>query len=185
MSAYLRDISDRVLHQARQVELLTLDVDGVLTDGSLLLSKQGETLKKFNTLDGLGIKLLRQVGVEVALITGRGSPIVSARADALGITHVYQHCEEKWQAINELQSLLQLDKKAIAHMGDDLPDLGAMALSGFAITVPNAHPLLLERADFCTTRAGGQGAVRETCDLILYAKGLLDSAVGVYYQPYA
>ncbi len=185
MSDYLHDISADVIDRARRVQLLTLDVDGILTDGSLLLSTEGESLKTFNTLDGLGIKLLRQSGVEVALITGRGSPIVSARADALGITHVYQHCEEKWRATGELQSLLDIDPAATAHMGDDLPDLGAMALGGFAITVPGAHPLLLERADYCTVRAGGQGAVREACDLILFAKGLLDDAVKVYYRPYA
>lgn len=185
MSNYLREVPHSTLNRARQVQLLTLDVDGILTDGSLLLSEAGETLKTFNTLDGLGIKLLRQSGVEVAIITGRGSPMVSARAEALGIAHVYQHCDEKWRAVNELQALLHLDTAATAHMGDDLPDLGAMALGGFAITVPNAHPLLHERADYCTTRAGGQGAVREACDLILFAKGLLDEAVKVYYQPYA
>jgi 3-deoxy-D-manno-octulosonate 8-phosphate phosphatase (KDO 8-P phosphatase) len=185
MNAYLQKVPGEILNKARQVRLLTLDVDGILTDGSLLLSEAGETLKTFNTLDGLGIKLLRQAGIEVAIITGRGSPIVSARAKALSINHVYQHCEDKWRAVLELQTLLDFDATATAHMGDDLPDLGAMALGGFAITVPNAHPLLHERADYCTTRAGGHGAVREACDLILFAKGLLDEAVKVYYQPYA
>jgi 3-deoxy-D-manno-octulosonate 8-phosphate phosphatase (KDO 8-P phosphatase) len=185
MSAYLQKVPGKILNKARQVQLLTLDVDGILTDGSLLLSEAGETLKTFNTLDGLGIKLLRQAGIEVAFITGRGSPIVSTRAKALGINHVYQHCEDKWRAVSELQNLLNIDAAATAHMGDDLPDLGAMALGDFAITVPNAHPLLHERADYCTTRAGGHGAVREACDVILFAKGLLDEAVKVYYQPYA
>ena len=185
MSNYLHHVPKEVLAQARLVRLLTLDVDGILTDGALLLSPEGESLKTFNTLDGLGIKLLRRSGVEVALITGRGSPIVSARAQALGIAHVYQHCEEKWRATGELQALLGIEPTATAHMGDDLPDLGAMALGGFAITVPDAHPLLLERADYCTLRAGGRGAVREACDLILFAKGLLDAAVKVYYQPHA
>ena len=182
MGDYLADVPADVLARARRVELLTLDVDGVLTNGLLLLSQQGETLKTFNTLDGLGIKLLRQADVEVALITGRKSPIVAQRASALGIEHVYQHCEDKWRAVSELQALFELEKAAMAHMGDDLPDLTAMSAEGFAITVPEGHPLVLEHAHYTTARSGGHGAVREVCDLILHAKGLLTDAVSVYYQ---
>jgi 3-deoxy-D-manno-octulosonate 8-phosphate phosphatase (KDO 8-P phosphatase) len=179
---YLAHVPAAVLARARQVQLLSLDVDGVLTDGSLLLSDQGERLKTFNTLDGLGIKLLRQAGIEVALITGRKSLIVSQRAKALGIEHVYQHCEDKWQAVAELQAKFKLEAPAMAHMGDDLPDLGAMALGGFAICVPNAHPLVIEYAHYCTTRRGGNGAVREACDLILHARGLLENATMGFYR---
>jgi 3-deoxy-D-manno-octulosonate 8-phosphate phosphatase (KDO 8-P phosphatase) len=185
MSQYLQHVPAAVLARARSVKLLTLDVDGILTDGSLLLSAKGETLKTFNTLDGLGIKLLRGAGVKVALITGRGSPIVADRAQALGIEHVYQHCEDKWRAVTELQNLFELERAQMSHMGDDLPDLGAMALGGFAISVPNAHPLVLERANYCTQLHGGRGAVREACDVILYAKGLLDKAVEGFLQTHA
>lgn len=182
MGGYLQHVSEAVLTRARRIELLSLDVDGVLTDGSLLLSEQGETLKTFNTLDGLGIKLLRQAGVEVALITGRQSPIVSERARALGIEFVYQHCEEKWRAVAELRNTLKLEASRTAHMGDDLPDLTAMVSCGLTITVPNGHPLLIEQAHYCTQRNGGRGAVREVCDLILHARGQLDDAVGKYFQ---
>lgn len=182
MNNYLAKVPPTVLARARRIQLLSLDVDGVLTDGSLLLSAQGETLKAFNTLDGLGIKLLRQAGIEVALITGRKSPIVADRARALGIEHVYQHCEDKWRAVGELQGIFKLESAAMAHMGDDLPDLGAMAVGGFAITVPNGHPLVIEQAHYCTERSGGRGAVREVCDLILYAKGQLSSAIKVFHQ---
>jgi 3-deoxy-D-manno-octulosonate 8-phosphate phosphatase (KDO 8-P phosphatase) len=184
MSDYLAKVPPAVLSRARRIQLLSLDVDGVLTDSSLLLSEQGETLKAFNTLDGLGIKLLRQAGIEVALITGRKSPIVSDRAQALGIDHVYQHCEDKWRAVGELQGIFNLESTAMAHMGDDLPDLSAMAVGDFAITVPNGHPLVIEQAHYCTQRSGGRGAVREVCDLILHAKGLLNNAVRGFYQPH-
>jgi 3-deoxy-D-manno-octulosonate 8-phosphate phosphatase (KDO 8-P phosphatase) len=182
MGDYLADVPADILARARRVELLTLDVDGVLTNGSLLLSPQGESLKTFNTLDGLGIKLLRQTGIEVALITGRNSAIVAERASALGIEHVYQHCEDKWRAVAELRALFKLERTAMAHMGDDLPDLTAMSAEGFAITVPDGHPLVLEYAHYTTERSGGRGAVREVCDLILHSKGLLNDAVSVYYQ---
>lgn len=178
---YLDSIDSAVLERAKPLRLLTLDVDGVLTEGKLYLSERGESLKAFNTLDGLGIKLLRQAGVEVAIITGRSSPIVSQRAHKLGIEHIYLGCEDKQAAAAELRQKLQLQGEQTAHMGDDLPDLGAMHPDGFAISVPNAHPLLIEHAHYCTERAGGQGAVREVCDVIMLAQGVLASTVARYY----
>lgn len=175
MSQYLDQLPAELLQKASAIRLLTLDVDGVLTDGSLFFAGEGELLKPFCTLDGLGIKQLKQAGLEVAIITGRQSEIVSRRAENLGIEHVYQHCEEKWRATRELQAKLNLEPENIAHMGDDLPDLSAMVIGGLSITVPNAHPLMIAHADYCTTRSGGKGAVREACDLILQARGLLEA----------
>ncbi len=181
MAAYFDHVTAEVLARAKRVRLLSLDVDGVLTDGVLLMTERGETMKAFNTLDGLGIKLLRQAGVEVALVTGRKSAMVADRARSLGIEHIYMHCEEKGRALAELREKLGLESSMLAHMGDDLPDLSAMNPAGLAIAVPNGHPLVIEHAHYCTQRSGGHGAVREACDLILHARGALKAVVEPYY----
>lgn len=173
---------ESALTKARQVKLLALDVDGVMTNGTLLFSASGDELKAFNILDGLGIKLLMKAGVDVAVITGRTSPLTERRMNDLGIPYVMQGREDKRTALLELTTQLNIEASAIAYMGDDLPDLSAIQYAGFGITVPNGHWFVRQHADYCTTTAGGQGAVREACDLILAAQGHIESALSGFLE---
>ncbi len=170
----MRTLAPQNLTQrAAEIELLALDVDGVLTDGKLYFSAQGDELKAFNILDGHGIKMLLKNGIQVAIITGRNSPLTAKRARDLGIEHLIQGREDKKFALLELCKTLNIEAEATAYLGDDLPDLGAIVTAGLGMCVANAHPFVQEHADYRTHLAGGQGAVREVCDLILEAKGLL------------
>lgn len=168
---------DNIIARAATIKLLALDVDGVMTDGTLLFSAKGDELKAFNILDGLGIKLLMNAGVEVAVITGRSSPLTEKRMTDLGIKHLMQGREDKRIALQELSTRLDIDAKAIAYMGDDLPDLSAIQYAGLGLTVPNGHWFVRQHADYCTQTPGGCGAVREVCDLILEAQGQLTTAL--------
>lgn len=160
---------------AAAVKLLALDVDGVLTDGRLYYGNAGEELKAFNIKDGLGIKLLRDAGVQVAIITGRQSEIVRRRASELGIGRVVQGREDKRVALQELRTTLGLEWEDCAYMGDDLPDLGAIRAAGLGMTVADACPQVIEAADWCSGYNGGCGAVREACEFILSARGELEA----------
>lgn len=165
---------------AQSVSLLALDVDGVLSDGQLYFSNQGEEIKAFNSLDGQGIKMLQSSGVKVVIITGRTSDIVAHRAQQLGIELVLQGREDKLAALHELTQHLQLDWSQMAYMGDDLPDLGAMIKVGLGITLPNAANAMAQHSQYVTQRCGGQGAVREVCELIMQAQGTWDDALAPY-----
>lgn len=165
---------------ARVVRLLVLDVDGVMTDNRLYFSNSGEELKAFNTIDGLGLKLLQKSGVAVAIITGRESRIVSDRAANLGIDHVFQGRDDKQNVLEELLASLGLDYDAVAYAGDDLPDLACIRKAKLGITVPNGHYMVKAVADAVTTHKGGDGAVREICEWILLAQGNLDTVVAPY-----
>lgn len=165
---------------AKTIQLLVLDVDGVMTDNKLFFSNSGEEMKAFNTQDGLGLKLLQDSGVRVAIITGRESEIVSRRASNLGITLVYQGRDDKIVVLAQILSELGLDYAAVAYVGDDLPDLACITAARLGVTVPNAHGVVLEAADAITTREGGSGAVREVCDWILQAQGNFDTAVNPF-----
>ena len=169
-----------VFDKAKQVRLLALDVDGVLTDGSLYFSNSGDELKAFSILDGLGIKLLMENSIDVAIITGRRSQLVQQRADNLGIPHVIQGREDKLTALNELRSTLGLELANIAYIGDDLPDLSAIRQVGLGITVANGHRYVAEHADWQTRAEGGKGAVREAAELILQAQDKLLSSWQTY-----
>lgn len=160
-----------VQQAAAAVRLLVLDVDGVLTDGRLHYGNDGEELKAFNIKDGLGIKLLRSVGVGVAIITGRESDIVARRARELGIDQVVQGREDKRQALRELCGRDGLMLTECAYMGDDLPDLGAIIDAGLGMTVADASPDVRAAAAWCSVAGGGCGAVREACEFILRARG--------------
>jgi 3-deoxy-D-manno-octulosonate 8-phosphate phosphatase (KDO 8-P phosphatase) len=168
------EIDPGLLKKAAAIRLLALDVDGVLTDGRLYFDHQGKELKAFNTRDGLGLKALQRYGIDLAIITGRDSRIVNVRASQLGIEHVYTGRNDKLQAFRELLSKTGLDEQSVCYAGDDLIDLPVLQRVGLAVSVPNADPLLPERVDWVTQRCGGEGAVREICDLILRAKGLYD-----------
>lgn len=171
---------EAVLTKARAIRLLVLDVDGVLTDGSLYFHADGSESKVFNSLDGHGIKMLQASGVEVAIVTGRRSQMVAQRAQALGIKTVMQGREDKLVALKEIQETKKLDWSQIAYCGDDLPDLAAIRNAGLGITVPNAPEYIRGYADYCCNVQGGQGAVREISDLIMKAQGTLQDAIDHY-----
>lgn len=164
-----------LIKKLAQTKLLALDVDGVMTSGSVFFTAQGDELKAFNILDGQGIKSLLVNNITVAVITGRRSPLTERRARDLGIVHIMQGREDKKIALSELCKGLALSFDDVAYVGDDLPDLSAIKAVNVGLTVPNAHPFVREHADHCTTRKGGDGAVREVCDLILYSKNLLET----------
>jgi len=172
--------NEKLTSQAACVRLLALDVDGILSDGQLYFGNQGEELKAFSSLDGHGIKMLQASGVKVAIITGRTSNIVSQRAQQLGINLILQGREDKLKALYELTQNLQLTWAEMAYMGDDLPDLAAIIKVGLGITVPNSANTMAEHSQYVTQRSGGQGAVREVCDLIMQAQGTWDKALAPY-----
>lgn len=165
------------------IRLLALDVDGVLTDGKLYFSAQGDEQKAFNILDGLGLKLVRDAGVEVALITGRTSPLTQRRADDLRIKHLVQGREDKRTALIELLDQLGITPQEAAYVGDDLPDILAIQHAGAGLTVANAHWAVKREAAYCTNARGGEGAVREICDLICDCKGKLHPLIEPYVTP--
>jgi len=164
----------------RAIKLVAFDVDGILTDGGLYLTDSGEEFKRFNSLDGHGLKMLKASGVEIAIITGRTSRCVELRAKNLGITRLYQGVEDKWGAMQALLAELKLAPDAAAFMGDDVVDLPVMRRVGFSITVPNSPQAVRDHAHYLTQRNGGHGAVRETCELILSAQGSLDAQLAPY-----
>jgi 3-deoxy-D-manno-octulosonate 8-phosphate phosphatase (KDO 8-P phosphatase) len=166
-------LSDKLLQKIERIRLLALDVDGVLTDGRLYFLPDGGEIKVFNSLDGHGLKMLQRSGVTVALITGRSSTAVARRAAELGISHLHQGSEQKLPIFDGLLEQLGLDYSQAAFMGDDLPDLPLIRRAAVGMTVANAHPLVRQSADWQSTLAGGQGAVREACDLIMQAQGTL------------
>ena len=152
------------------IALLVLDVDGVLTDGRLYYGPRGEVLKVFDVKDGFGIRQLMNSGVEVAIITGRRSPAVARRARELGIRHVHQGADDKLAVFQRLRKRLRLAAAQCACVGDDVPDLPVMRAAGLAFAVADAHPLALQAADMATPNAGGRGAVRDICDLLIAAR---------------
>ncbi|OFE11170.1 phenylphosphate carboxylase subunit delta [Pseudohongiella acticola] len=174
------DTADEVLKRAETIRLLLLDVDGVMTNGQLYYGEHGEALKAFNTLDGQGIKLLQQNGIQVGIISGRKSAALLQRATALGITLMAQGREDKANALDELLQSHPCPLDQIAYVGDDLPDLLVMRRIGLPIAVPNAHESVHHCAALCTIRAGGEGAVRDVADFLLRAQGKYDEAVGAF-----
>lgn len=180
--ALQRESLDEALRRARALKLMIFDVDGVMTDGMLYYSERGEELKAFNIQDGHGIKLLRQYGVEVALITARNSRAVELRAANLGIAHLYQGTEDKRAAYAALLAKLGLGAAQSGYMGDDLLDLPLLTRCGFAATVPAAPQALKSRAHYVTRAQGGHGAVREVCELVLRAQGTLERAIDAHLQ---
>lgn len=171
-----------LLSRAKLIRLVAFDVDGVMTDGGLYLSDSGEEFKRFNSLDGHGLKMLRATGVEAAIITGRTSRCVEARAKNLGITHVFQGVENKLEAMIALLDRLKLSRDAAAYMGDDVVDLTVMRHVGLSISVPDAPQLVREHSDYVTQRSGGHGAVREACELIMSAQGTLEAQLAPYLK---
>lgn len=162
---------DSVLERAGAVSLAIFDVDGVLTDGRITYNTAGDETKSFHVHDGSAIRLLQQHGIPVALISGRNSPAVTRRAGELGILHVYQGIANKAEALDALIEATGIAATAMCHVGDDLPDLVLYARVALGIGVPDGHPVVVERADYVTSAAGGTGVAREVCELLLRAHG--------------
>jgi 3-deoxy-D-manno-octulosonate 8-phosphate phosphatase (KDO 8-P phosphatase) len=173
----------RALEHARNLKLMAFDVDGVMTDGTLYFTAQGDEMKAFNSLDGHGLKMLAEAGVQLAIITGRSSRAVLLRAQNLGIEMLLQGVEDKRGAMAGLLERLGLGFADAGYMGDDVVDLPLLSACGFSATVPNGHSLLQGRVDYVASAAAGQGAVREVCELILSAQGKLEAAFAPYLCP--
>ncbi len=165
------NFSPELLLKAQGVRVAFFDVDGVLTDGGLYFSESGETLKRFNTLDGQGLKMLQKVGITPAVITGRDSEPLRVRLAALGITHVHYGTEDKRPAAEETLQALGLTWSQAAAMGDDWPDLPMLCRSAMACAPLNAHAEVKAAAHYVTSARGGDGAAREFCDLLVVATG--------------
>lgn len=174
------NFSPELLLKAQGIQVAFFDVDGVLTDGGLYMSEHGETLKRFNTLDGHGLKMLQKAGITPAVITGRDSLPLRNRLAALGIAHAHFGTEDKRPAAEATLKALGLDWSQAAAMGDDWPDLAMMQLSAFSCAPVNAHVEVKAMADHITTTQGGHGAARELCDLLLVANGRYASLLEAY-----
>lgn len=166
-----------LLERARGIRLLVLDVDGVLTDGRLYFDRHGDEMKVFHTRDGLGMKAVQRHGIELALITARESSMVRDRAAQLGIQHVYQGREDKWDACRELLAATGIKEREMCYAGDDLLDLAVLRRAGLSVAPADAHPAVRERVDWVTSLGGGRGAVREICDLLLAAHGAMQALI--------
>ena len=160
-----------LLLRAQGIRVVFFDVDGVLTDGGLYFSEHGESIKRFHTLDGHGLKLLQRAGITPAVITGRDSKALRVRLAALGVEHVHFGTEDKRPAAEITLKTLGLDWSQAAAMGDDWPDLAMLTRCAFACAPANAQADVLSRVHYVTQRPGGAGAVRELCDLLLVASG--------------
>ena len=160
-----------LLLKAQGVSVVFLDVDGVLTDGGLYFSGRGETLKRFDTQDGFGLKLLQSAGFQVVVVSGRDSRPLRLRVRALGLSHACYGVTDKVTAAQSVLGLLGRSWSEVAVMGDDWPDLALMRAAALAVAPANAHPEVQAVADHVTLRGGGSGAVRELCDLLLVASG--------------
>ena len=167
--------------KALKIKLVVLDVDGVLTDGQIITSSQGELCKHFNVKDGLGMKMLLAAGIDVVVITGRRSAIVGARLRELGVRDVLQGQTYKKRAFLDLIEARHIDASECACMGDDVPDLAVLRLCGLACAPSDAVDAVLKEADFVSRKKGGEGAVREMAELILGAQGQWDSLVDQFY----
>jgi 3-deoxy-D-manno-octulosonate 8-phosphate phosphatase (KDO 8-P phosphatase) len=161
----------------KKIKLLLLDVDGVLTDGGIIYTDSGEQVKKFNSRDGLGIRLLQDAGIQVGIVTGRASQVLKHRCENLGIALLFDGIVEKASVLPEIQERTRIEPADMAFVGDDLVDLPLFSRVGVSIAVGNAHEVVQEKADWVTTAKGGSGAVREVCDEILKSKGLFDEIV--------
>jgi 3-deoxy-D-manno-octulosonate 8-phosphate phosphatase (KDO 8-P phosphatase) len=174
------DYSTELLARAKNIKLLMMDVDGVMTDGGLIQGDDGLEYKRFHARDGLGLKLLKSSGVQLAMVTGRTSVVVENRAKEIGVVALEQGCHTKATALEQICKTVGISAAECIFVGDDIIDLPAFALAGLSIAVADAHPLVLANADWVTQKAGGCGAIREVCELIMHAQGTLQTAMEPY-----
>ena len=168
------------LKKLKHIQLLLLDVDGVLTDGSIIYNDDGSETKIFNARDGFGLKLVMSAGIKVGIVTGRSSQALRHRCDNLGIDLLFDGVGDKAQMLEEIVAQTGIDTEQTAFVGDDLPDLPIMKNAGLSIAVADAHEIVRQKADWTTLAQGGQGAVREVCEALLTAKGIWDEIVERY-----
>jgi 3-deoxy-D-manno-octulosonate 8-phosphate phosphatase (KDO 8-P phosphatase) len=174
----MKTLKDR----AKKIKMLILDVDGVLTDGSIILDNQGNEYKSFHVRDGHGIKMLIRAGIQVAIITGRYSKVVERRAHELGIKEIFQRCFNKKEAYNKLVDKYSLSSSEVAYIGDDIVDAPIMSMAGFPVAVADASAETKKYSLLVTKNRGGRGAVREVTDLILKSKGLWKDMFNEYFK---
>lgn len=174
------DVRDNARERASRIKLMAFDVDGVLSDGSLYYTDEGIEIKAFNSVDGLGLDLMRKAGITIAVITGRKTGNVEARMRGLGIGLVFQGVKNKLETMQELLTTLGLTADEAGFMGDDLIDLRVMAACGFSATPADGHELAKRYARLICSKNGGRGAVREVCEFILDAQGKLDGLLAHY-----
>ncbi len=168
--------------KAATIKLLFLDVDGVMTDGSITINTRGEEIKTFDVKDGQGLKILMSNGVDVAIISGRKSPVLAHRAKDLGIRELHQGIEDKKALCRQLIKKKGLKKEQVCSMGDDLPDLAMFSESGLCVAVSDAAVELRGAADLITKNKGGRGAVREVCEWLLKCQGKWDNALTAFQE---
>jgi len=166
-----------ILARTKDIKLVIFDVDGVLTDGSIIIGDDGEEYKAFHSRDGHGMKLLQYTGVEIGIITGRTSKVVEHRMNSLGINHLYQGQRVKLPAFEELIERLDLKPEQCAYVGDDWVDLSIMSRVGLAIAVQDADAVVKKHAHWITPAKGGKGAAREVCELIMEGQGTLQDQI--------
>jgi len=171
---------DTISNLAQHIKLVIFDIDGVLTNGNLLFDNEGEEYKAFHSKDGHGMRMLIECGLQAAVITGRQSPVVEHRMKDLGVDIVFQGYRDKRPAFAQLLQQTGLAAQNIAYMGDDVIDLPVMTQVGMAIAVADAHPFVIQHADYVTQMGGGQGAAREAIEFILQAQGLLQQKLDSY-----
>ncbi|VAW61027.1 3-deoxy-D-manno-octulosonate 8-phosphate phosphatase [hydrothermal vent metagenome] len=169
-----------ILEKAAAIKLVIFDIDGVLTTGALFIGDDGQEYKAFNSKDGHGLRMLQDAGVEVAILTGRQSSVVSHRAKDLGISRIYQGKRQKLPAYEEILKETGLKHEDVAYVGDDVVDLPVMSKVGLAICVQDAHPFVKKHSHWITEHNGGCGAGREVCELILDAQGKLQVMLESY-----
>lgn len=173
-------ISPALQARLKSLSLLAMDVDGVLTDGTLWLGPDGSEMKRFHVRDGLGLKLLSLAGTRIAWITARSSPAVRARASELACVHLIESSSDKLSALSRIADAIGVRLDSVGYIGDDLPDLPAMQAVSVAFAPADASALVRRAAHYVCSAAGGNGAVREVCDLLLMASGKLHAAVELY-----
>lgn len=169
-----------IKEKAKNIELVIFDIDGVMTDGGLFFDNHGGEYKAFNSLDGHGLRMIQECGIQVAVITGRKSTLVEHRMNDLGVSIIYQGYRDKKPAFEKLLQETGFSKDQITYVGDDVVDLPVMTQLDFSIAVQNAHPFVKQHAQWVTERSGGRGAVREVCEFLLEAKGMLEEKLNSY-----
>lgn len=171
-----------VSNKLKDIKLLILDVDGVLTDGSIIYDNNGVETKVFSVKDGLGIRLLMEAGINLCIATGRSSSALNNRCENLGIVHIFDGLSDKSAILDLILDRVGVSAHEVAFIGDDLPDLALMQMVGLSIAVADAHKTVLENADMVTSAKGGAGAVREACEAILKAQGLWENILESFYN---
>ncbi len=170
------------IERAKNIKLLLLDVDGVLTDGRIIYGNYGDELKNFDVNDGLGIMLLKRAGFKCVIITAKGSPVVRKRAKELKIDKVYSNFHYKIRALDKIKKRFRVDEQEICFIGDDIIDVPILKRVGIAVSVPNAMDEVKQVSHFVTKKSGGRGAVREVCEFLLKAQGKWAEVTKGYFE---